>query len=119
MSDITQNSPPLSQVWRTLVINGRRTTVRLETGMWDALDEIAEREGWDIPNLCSLIDRQRVRAGLAPSIRVFIAAYYRRATNLNPQPLYREAAEDGPTQSLSPLIRHALSACGPDPTESQ
>ncbi|CAK0754817.1 hypothetical protein CCP2SC5_10092 [Azospirillaceae bacterium] len=101
-----------AQVWRTLVINGRRTTVRLETVMWSALDEIAEREHADVPQLCSIIDRRRGKAGLAPSIRVLITAYYRKAFHQNPTP-YRALGDTG--GDFGPLLTYAFNACGPEP----
>lgn len=75
-----------------IMIAGRRTSMRLEPTMWDALEDIARREGLTVNGLCTLIkdrlDEQIRRRGpgadnaevtLTSAVRVFIAAYFRRA----------------------------------------
>ena len=75
-----------------IMIAGRRTSMRLEPTMWDALEDIARREGLTVNGLCTLIkdrlDEQLRRRGpatdnsevtLTSAVRVFIAAYFRRA----------------------------------------
>lgn len=76
---------------RNVTVAGRRTTLRLEPSMWDALEEIAKRESSDLDTLCTLVNQrlgvQRARRPpgdrgsltLASAVRVFIAAYFRGA----------------------------------------
>ena len=56
--------------------------MRLEPQMWNAIEEIAAREGVTINNLCTQIDKKRadlaVTVGLTSATRVFIIAYFRR-----------------------------------------
>ena len=60
-----------------IVVNGHRTSIRLEPEMWTALSEIAEVEGLKINELVSRI-ASRARAGsLTSAVRVFIMGYYR------------------------------------------
>ncbi|MGQ9365618.1 ribbon-helix-helix domain-containing protein [Azospirillum sp. ST 5-10] len=74
------------------MVRGHRTSMRLEPSMWDALEEIARRESYGVNDLCTRIkdriDEQARQRGLAPeesdvtltsAVRVFIAAYFRRA----------------------------------------
>ncbi|WP_448189228.1 ribbon-helix-helix domain-containing protein [Azospirillum sp. sgz301742] len=79
--------------------NHKRTSIRLEPSMWDALEAIAQREGMTINTLCTKIkerlDEQRRRQGLEPesdaqadnrmkstftsAVRVLIASYFVQA----------------------------------------
>lgn len=73
-------------------VGGRRTSMRLEPSMWDALEEIARREQLSVNDLCSRIEDRRCeqcrRRGVDPeqsevtltsAVRVFIASYFRNA----------------------------------------
>ena len=62
-----------------VVINGRRTSVRIEPQMWDALNEIARREGRTIHDICSEVDADRVQSTFSASLRVYILTYFRSA----------------------------------------
>lgn len=65
---------------RNIVVGGRRTSMRLEPTMWQALSEIAERENLSINEICTVLDRQRSReATLTSVVRTFIARYFRSA----------------------------------------
>ena len=64
-------------VSRNITLQDRRTSMRLEPAMWDALDEICRREGRTIHELCTMVDRQRRESKLTAAIRVFVMAYYR------------------------------------------
>ena len=68
-------------VSKNITIRGHRTSIRLEPEMWDALRDIANREGTTIHNICSLISIRKVdESSLTASIRVFLMLYYRAAT---------------------------------------
>lgn len=68
-------------VSKNITIRGHRTSIRLEPEMWDALRDIATREGTTIHNICSLIAIRKVdESSLTASIRVFLMLYYRAAT---------------------------------------
>lgn len=64
---------------RNVVVSGHRTSIRLEPGMWDALDEICRREGQSAHAICSLIDARRFESSLTAAVRVFIVSYFRSA----------------------------------------
>jgi len=64
---------------RNVTVNGRRTSMRLEREMWEALREICRREDMTVHELCSLIDDRRGLSSLTAATRVFILMYYRAA----------------------------------------
>lgn len=64
---------------RNVVIDGRRTTVRLEASIWSALDEICVNERMTRHDLCTRIERARGRANRAQAIRATVVSYYRTA----------------------------------------
>jgi predicted DNA-binding ribbon-helix-helix protein len=74
-------SSPSSLVIRNVVVAGRRTSVRLEPTMWEALTEIARRRGQSVHQLVTEIDRDRIASSLTAAIRVYIVDYYRAAAD--------------------------------------
>ena len=68
-------------VSRNVTLEGRRTSLRLEKAMWDALEEICLREGRSMHDLCAHVERIRAERTLTAGIRVYILEYYRRAAN--------------------------------------
>ncbi len=70
---------PSSLVNRNVTINGHRTSVRLERKMWEALEEIARREGRSINDICSQVEGSRQESTLTAGLRVFLLSYYREA----------------------------------------
>jgi predicted DNA-binding ribbon-helix-helix protein len=67
-----------SLLLRNVRVAGRRTAVRLEAIMWDALREVAEREGKSVHDVVTLVDQTRTTSTLTAGIRVFLLDYYRR-----------------------------------------
>lgn len=81
-------------VGRNVIVQGRRTSMRLEPSLWQALEDIAAREGMSIGELCSRIQQRldqhtSIRGGdlsknkptLTSGVRVFIFAYFRAAAS--------------------------------------
>ncbi|SDF90920.1 Predicted DNA-binding protein, contains Ribbon-helix-helix (RHH) domain [Limimonas halophila] len=64
---------------RNVLLDGRRTSLRLERAVWDALDEICQREGMNLNQVCTHVERQRAERSLAAGIRVFVLHYFREA----------------------------------------
>jgi predicted DNA-binding ribbon-helix-helix protein len=62
---------------RSVVINGRKTSVAIEKPFWDALRNIATLENMSIRNLVTGIDRDRQHGNLSSTIRVFVLDYCR------------------------------------------
>jgi predicted DNA-binding ribbon-helix-helix protein len=68
-----------SLVPRNIIVGGRRTSVRLEQAMWDALSEILEREGITASDFATAVERTRKTSTLTAAIRVHIMEYFREA----------------------------------------
>ena len=64
---------------RNIMIAKRRTTIRLEAAVWDALDEICEKEGLSRHDLCTRIDAVRDGANRAQAVRATVINYLRLA----------------------------------------
>lgn len=71
-------------VSHNITVLGKRTSVRLEPEMWNALREISNREHCKIGDICSLIYlRKNPKTSLTAAIRVFMMLYYRSAATEN------------------------------------
>lgn len=84
---------------RNVWIGKRRTSIRLEPEMWDALEEISAGTGRDINEICTEV-REATPADqtLTSALRVFILGYFRRSED------DRSGSRDlGPEQASSSL----------------
>jgi predicted DNA-binding ribbon-helix-helix protein len=61
---------------RSIVIDGRKTSVSLENEFWDGLREIANREKTNLAKLVGRIDHERMNINLSSTIRVFVLNYF-------------------------------------------
>ncbi len=67
-------------VSKNITIFDRRTSVRLEPAMWDALMDISMRERCSLHDICSLVYvRKEQGTSLTAAIRAFLMLYYRSA----------------------------------------
>ncbi len=64
-----------SLVMHNVVVDGRRTTVRLEPVIWDTLQGIARREHLTLHDLVSDINRSRTASSLSSGIRAYVVIY--------------------------------------------
>lgn len=60
---------------RNIVVGNHRTSIRLEPEFWNALAEIAKREGQSVHHLCTEIDRAAQDVSRTAAVRVFVVAY--------------------------------------------
>lgn len=67
------------QSWacRAIIVNGRRTSLRMERVVWDVLAQIARLESMTLVQLLSEIDRRRGQSGLTAALRLFAISYQR------------------------------------------
>jgi predicted DNA-binding ribbon-helix-helix protein len=72
--------PPLKSavVKRSIMIDGRKSSVSLEDAFWDALKEIAETQKVRVSELVSTIESERQQINLSSAIRLFVFDHYRR-----------------------------------------
>jgi len=75
-ASVPPSAPPLRL--RNVRVDGRRTSLRLEVPMWDALEEVALREGLSLDELVSRI-AGRQRGNLSSALRTFLLGYFRAA----------------------------------------
>jgi predicted DNA-binding ribbon-helix-helix protein len=64
-------------VRRYVVINGRNSSVCLESPFWDALEEIADVRGTTRAKIISIIESEGRPSNLSSAIRVFVLEHYR------------------------------------------
>lgn len=62
---------------RNVIVDGHRTSVRLEPALWDAFDEICRREHKSARTVCSEIGQRRREGGFTSALRVYILSYFR------------------------------------------
>jgi predicted DNA-binding ribbon-helix-helix protein len=62
-------------VIRNIKVQGRRTSIKLEPEIWDALAEICRREYCTTRDLCSYV-AEHGQGSLASSLRIFILDYF-------------------------------------------
>jgi predicted DNA-binding ribbon-helix-helix protein len=62
---------------RSILINGKKTSVSLENEFWDALHEIAKYENTTAAKLAGEIARQRNTVNLSSAIRIFVYNHFR------------------------------------------
>jgi predicted DNA-binding ribbon-helix-helix protein len=87
-------------ILRNIVVAGRRTSVRLEPAMWEALGEIAWRRQLSLNALATEIDGQRNASSLTAAIRVYIVGFYRNAApDGAPLPVWQRPARNRNAQS--------------------
>lgn len=89
------------QTCRNVTVANRRTSIRLEDSLWDAVDDLCHREGLTVHELCSALDRYRGDRGLTAALRVFTVTYFRHAASHPPEP----APVRGPVRALQPFRR--------------
>jgi predicted DNA-binding ribbon-helix-helix protein len=69
---------------RNIVINGRRTSVRMEVAFWQAFDDIARFEKCSINEICNYISLHKdPELSLTSAIRIYITLYYKQAVTLH------------------------------------
>ena len=68
-------------ICKNVIVNGRRTSMRLDRETWISLADICDREHVTIHELCSKIDRIRGKSGLSSATRLFVLTYFRCVLN--------------------------------------
>jgi predicted DNA-binding ribbon-helix-helix protein len=62
---------------RNVRIGGRRTSIRLEPTLWDAVEEICARERLGLGALCERIAAERPGGNFTSALRCWVVDYYR------------------------------------------
>ena len=66
---------------RNIQLVSVRTSVVLETAMWDVVVEILLCENLDLNRFCQIVDKRRRGFNLTSAIRVVVVIYYRTLTH--------------------------------------
>ena len=66
-------------VSRNVMGDARRTSMRLEPELWDALEELCHREAVSIGEMVKRIEERGHPGGRTSAVRVFILTYFRNA----------------------------------------
>jgi len=69
--------PKSATAKRSIVSNGKKTSVSLEDEFWNALKEIAAERHVKLSDLVTAIDGRREHANLSSAVRLFVLDYYR------------------------------------------
>lgn len=75
---------------RSILINGRKTSVSLENEFWEGLREIADREMIAHSTLVEQIDQERDNINLSSAIRVFVFNHFRSPGGVKPVGNFRQ-----------------------------
>ena len=74
-----------AQVSRNITNGKKRTSVRLEPEMWNALTEITRREKKTVHEICTAVAQRKSRStSLTAALRVFVMTYFRLAAAQGP-----------------------------------
>jgi len=61
---------------RNIIVGDKKTSVLLEPLFWEKIQDIADKQGCHVNDLCTFIDgRKNEKSSLASAIRVFVTAY--------------------------------------------
>jgi predicted DNA-binding ribbon-helix-helix protein len=71
---------------RSVVVNGRKTSVSLENEFWDALRQVAKQSNVSVAMLLVEIERSRTTINLSSAIRIFLLNHF-RTENSDRQPV--------------------------------
>ena len=67
-------------VIRNVTVLNKRTSLRMEPEMWDALGDVSAREGLTIHQVCNIVaEKKGGEASLTGALRVFLMSYFRAA----------------------------------------
>jgi len=62
---------------RSIVLDGRKTSVSLEDAFWKALKEIASDRHMTLSDMVGVIDAHRQHSNLTSALRLYVLEFYR------------------------------------------
>jgi len=62
---------------RSIVFDGRKTSVSLDNAFWTDLKQIADLKGVKVSTLVAGIDAKRTQSNLSSAIRIFVLEHFR------------------------------------------
>jgi predicted DNA-binding ribbon-helix-helix protein len=91
-----------SVIKRSIVIDGRKTSVSLEDAFWSDLKEIAYVQGLTLSKLVGGIDSTRQQTNLSSAIRLFVLEHFQNESRRTAAHSDRVAPSGDGTQSAQP-----------------
>ena len=76
-----QMIPDSTVIKRSVVINGRKTSVSLEDEFWEGLKKVAADRDLAISEIVQEIDDARTRGNLCSAIRIYVLRYYQQLSS--------------------------------------
>ena len=67
---------------KNVIVNGRRTSMRLEREVWNALSESCKEQNISLNTLCSQIEKSKDKRGLSSAMRVYALNFYRNLVKI-------------------------------------
>ena len=78
------NQPRSTLIAKNVVVNGHRTSVRMEPEVWNAIDDICWRGMIDRNHLFTTVAKGlKPHQSLSSAMRVFVVSYYRDSSTEN------------------------------------
>ena len=68
--------PDMSQVCRSVMIGGQRTSIRMERQFWKGLDEIKREEGLSMQDVLQLALAKTAETNRTAAIKTWVLSYY-------------------------------------------
>ena len=62
---------------KNVIVNGRRTSMRLEKEVWNALSESCKEQNISLNTLCSQTEETKDDTGLSSAMRIHALNFYR------------------------------------------
>jgi predicted DNA-binding ribbon-helix-helix protein len=100
---------PLKIAKHSIIINGRNTSVSLETAFWKSLKDIAAGRGQPMSALIASVARQRNYANLSSALRLFVLDHFRNDRS------GRTLAGEPRPRAMKP----AASTCAPNASQNR
>ena len=63
---------------KNVIVNGRRTSMRLEKEVWNALSESCKEQNISLNTLCLQIEETKDKRGLSSAMRIYAFNHYRQ-----------------------------------------
>lgn len=90
-------------ICKNVIVNGRRTSMRLDRETWISIADICHRQRMSIHELCSKIDKVRGKTGLSSATRLFVLTYFRAELNKYQKPAFIVPPEYNPEVLLGAI----------------
>jgi predicted DNA-binding ribbon-helix-helix protein len=89
-----------------VIINGKRTSIRLEAPLWNALELIAEQEGQTVHELCNIVAMRYRSQAFTSAVRIFLVEHLLARQAQRNRPILMSARVDVPRDMYAEAVSH-------------